>query len=189
METKFCICCEKEKFLFEFIKDKTRKDGYFPYCKECKNHYRNKEKDYQYVKNYRKNNRFCRVLESIKRRCENPKCPRYKNYGGRGIKCLITKEEIKELWFRDKAFEMKKPSIDRKDNDGNYTFDNCQFLEYDVNSRKNRIKPIIQFDLNGVFIREWESITLASKTLAIFNISNVLLGKRKSVGGFRWKYK
>jgi hypothetical protein len=59
------------------------------------------------------------ILKSIKFRCENPNCERYKNYGGRGIKCLITKEEIKELWYRDKAYEMKKPSIDRIENNGN----------------------------------------------------------------------
>src|SRR3990167_893044 len=65
----------------------------------------------------------------IKSRCERPKSARWERYGGRGIKCLITPKEIKTLWFRDKAYLMKKPSIDRIDNDGNYEFSNCRFVE------------------------------------------------------------
>lgn len=55
-------------------------------------------------------------------------------YHSKGIKCLFTKEEVKELWFRDKASKMKRPSIDRKDSSGDYTKDNCRFIELSVNS-------------------------------------------------------
>jgi hypothetical protein len=75
----------------------------------------------------------------INQRCNNPKCKDYPNYGGRGIKALITKEEIKILWFRDKAYNMNNPTIDKIDNDGNYTFDNCQWLENKDNSLKDKI--------------------------------------------------
>lgn len=56
--------------------------------------------------------------------------------GYRHVKCLITAEELKILWFRDKAYLMEKPSIDRKNNRGNYTFKNCQYLEMLDNCRK-----------------------------------------------------
>lgn len=78
------------------------------------------------------------TLSSIKQRCENQKHKRYKDYGGRGIKCLITLTELKELWFRDKACLMNKPSIDRINNDGDYTFSNCQYIELKINSGKTR---------------------------------------------------
>lgn len=72
----------------------------------------------------------------IKKRCNNPNDKSYKYYGGRGVKCLITEDEIKTLYVRDNARDMKRPSIDRIYNDGNYVFSNCRFIELAENSRK-----------------------------------------------------
>ena len=82
------------------------------------------------------NNKFRTLLNNIKQRCTNPNHPRFKNYGGRGIGCLITLNELIRLWNRDKASEMIKPSIDRKDNNGHYTFQNCRFIELKKNVQK-----------------------------------------------------
>ena len=76
------------------------------------------------------------VRGSAMSRCTNPKQPAYRWYGKRGIKCLISSEEIRELWFRDKAYLMKHPSIDRIDSDGNYEISNCRFIEKSENIRK-----------------------------------------------------
>ncbi len=40
------------------------------------------------------------------------------------------------LYYRDGADKMKKPSIDRIDNNGDYTYENCRFIEMAENSRK-----------------------------------------------------
>lgn len=52
-------------------------------------------------------------------------------------------------------------------------------------------KPIQQFDLNMNLIKEWESISVASKTLKMpnSNIVNVCKGNRKTAKSFIWKYK
>lgn len=52
-------------------------------------------------------------------------------------------------------------------------------------------KPVIQYDLDGNFIKEWDCIQDASQTLHIkdANISRVCKGKRKTCGGFKWAYK
>jgi len=66
----------------------------------------------------------------------------YKYYCGKGIKCLISKDEIKCLWFRDRGYLMKKPSIDRINSNENYTYNNCRFIEMSENiarSNRNRI--------------------------------------------------
>ena len=76
------------------------------------------------------------TLYAIKQRCVDPHHIRYHRYGGRGIKCLITESELKILWFRDKAYKMKKPSIDRDDKNGDYTFKNCKYMELGKNSKK-----------------------------------------------------
>lgn len=71
---------------------------------------------------------------NIRKRCLNKNSYYYK----RGIQCLISKEEIKQLWDRDKAYELKQPSIDRKDGGVSpYTYDNCRFIEYLLNCKKN----------------------------------------------------
>ena len=69
-------------------------------------------------------------------RCIYPSDVSYKYYGGRGIKFKLTKDDIKHLWFRDKAYLMEIPSIDRKNNDGDYKLENCRFLEKSENSRR-----------------------------------------------------
>lgn len=49
-------------------------------------------------------------------------------------------------------------------------------------------KKILQFGLNGVFIKEWPCISIAKKELNIPNIGKSLSGKRTHAGGFIWKY-
>ena len=51
-------------------------------------------------------------------------------------------------------------------------------------------KKILQFTKSGEFIKEWPSIREASKQLKINfgNISSCCNGKRKSAGGYVWKY-
>ena len=51
-------------------------------------------------------------------------------------------------------------------------------------------KPIIQYTKEGNFIKEWDSIISASKTLNVCSqsINRCLKGKRPTAGGFIWKY-
>lgn len=179
MKTKKCTKCGIEKPLSEFYMDKK---WYRNDCKKCHNSYVTK-----LINNDKKKKPCKYILKSIQQRCNNPNRNDYKYYGGRGIKCLITEEEIKSLWFRDKAYLMKKPSIDRKDNDGHYEYSNCRFIELADNiNRMNfqRQKTILQFDKKGNFIREWNSIIEAEKSLKIF-----IHFERKTSGGCIWKYK
>ena len=134
-------------------------------------------------------------FHDIKQRCNNPNNVFYKNYGGRGIKCLITKEELKQLWHRDKAYLKSKPSIDRKDNDGNYEYSNCRFIELSENvaERNKRVssKITLQYDLKGNFIKEWASSSEAGRQLNIIlsSICECCNNNRKTAGGFIWRYK
>lgn len=107
-------------------------------CRIAVKKWRKKNKEYcnrQTIKWYR-DHPWARHHAAAKTRCTNPKSPKYSRYGGRGIKLNLTMNEAKILWLRDKADKMKFPSIDRKDNDGNYDFGNCQFLEMSAHSKK-----------------------------------------------------
>ena len=83
----------------------------------------------KYMRKRNKENPWLVSYYGAKGRCENRLDKRYKYYGGRGIKFLMTIEDFKTIWFRDKANLMKKPSIDRINNDGNYHLNNCRFIE------------------------------------------------------------
>jgi hypothetical protein len=76
------------------------------------------------------------TFKRIKCRCENNKASGYKFYGGRGIKCKITKKELKKLWFRDKAYLLKQPSIDRINPEGDYKYSNCRYIELKENFKR-----------------------------------------------------
>jgi group I intron endonuclease len=54
---------------------------------------------------------------------------------------------------------------------------------------KSLSKPIIQYDLEGNFIKEWESIKQAKITTKSTNIPANLSGKIKQTNGYIWKYK
>ncbi len=71
-----------------------------------------------------------------KSRCRDKVNGSYEDYGKKGIKFLMTVDDFKTLWFRDKAYMMKRPSIDRKNNKKNYVKENCQFIELIDNCRK-----------------------------------------------------
>lgn len=74
-------------------------------------------------------------LSVIKHRCKNIND---NNYGGRGIKCLLSLEDLKVIWLRDEAKNINQASVDRIDNDGNYSLDNCRFISRSQNSRRKK---------------------------------------------------
>lgn len=195
METKICTKCNIEKELTEFYKNSSNKDGLRSECDLCTRKYRDKNKEIinKKQKDNRRKSPWKVTLVSIKQRCNNPKNQDYERYGKRGIKCLITSGELKVLWFRDKAYNMKQPSIDRIENDGNYELSNCQFLEMLDNSKKGNCKITIQYDLEGNFIKEWKSTIDASKELKIDKSSITKCCLKKihyiTAGGFKWRYK
>lgn len=61
------------------------------------------------------------------------------------------------------------------------------------NPTMNRVRPVYQYDLEGNFIREWQSGRFAARELGIDEtiISKTALGQegRKQAGGFIWKFK
>ena len=142
-------------------------------------------------------NLWVKHLYSAKRRCNDITHDHYKYYGGKGIKFYLTSKEGKVLWLRDKAYLMKNPSIDRKDINKDYTFDNCRFIELGKNVEERNIrvlsKPILQYDLKGNFIKEWPSQREASRVLNIFqsNIHSAIHSVKnvKQTHGFIFKLK
>lgn len=84
--------------------------------------------------------------------------------------------------------------------DGNKKNNNVKNLEWcnaeynQLHAIKNgmvKIHKVMQYDLNGNFIKEWESIKLIAKhyNTSHVNIVNCCNGKIKTSNNFIWKYK
>lgn len=87
--------------------------------------------------------RLYRIYRGMNQRCYNSTCSNYKNYGGRGIKLC-------QEWINNKGFQnfydwsishgyAHGLTIDRIDNDGNYSPDNCQWVTKSYNSFKQNV--------------------------------------------------
>ena len=94
--------------------------------KRVKTHGRSKEPIYK-------------IWASMKARCFNPNNKRFHRYGGRGI-------TICESWLKDPMEFInwselngykKGLTIDRKNNDGHYTPDNCRYVERRINNQNS----------------------------------------------------
>ena len=130
METKICSKCKERKPLSQFHQiHKNNKSYLYYYCRQCKS-----KEHKEYLKSHPWAKTFLRILTRTKY-SSSESYERYKNRGG-----SITLNDLKTLWFRDKAWLLKRPSIDRIDNDKGYFLDNCRYIELGDNIRRNFTK-------------------------------------------------
>ena len=73
-------------------------------------------------------------LSWARSRCTSKNHPYHK----KGIKVRLSVDEAKQLWERDRAAYLVKPSLDRIDPAGDYTFENCRFIELSTNRDEGR---------------------------------------------------
>jgi len=126
-----------------------------------------------------------------------------------------TKRELKDWLYNQELFHKLyddwvssnydtylKPSVDRLNDYESYHMGNIRLVTWKENKNKHYAdrkkgicnksnKSVVQFSLNGIFICEFHSLMEAERVTNIFNtdIGRCCLGKRKTAGGFIWKYK
>ena len=118
-------------------------------------------------------------------RCRNPKSISYKNYGGRGI--VVDQRWVEN--FENFYADMGDPpteghTLDRRDNNGNYTKSNCRWSTKieQANNRRNSNR----LEWNGTIqtLAEWaRQLNLAESTLRSrlrlgWSVDETLSGKR-----------
>ena len=81
------------------------------------------------------------------------------------------------------------PQVDHIDGNKMHNFlNNLQWITNRDNVRKGRNKPVLQYDLDGNFIREWECTSDVGREVS-GNICDCLKGRHKTACGYIWKYK
>lgn len=97
---------------------------------------------------------FYHRYEAIMQRCNNPNNVRYKDYGGRGIKCVWKSfNEYKEDMYssflaHSNIHGTRQTTIERIDNNGNYCKENCKWVTMREQQRNTRC----------VMLFEWKSL-------------------------------
>ncbi len=80
---------------------------------------------------------------SMLQRCMNPKAQSYANYGKRGIKVCKRWTKSFQHFFTDMGIRPLGLTLERINNDGNYTKSNCKWATYKEQNRNRRNTPCL----------------------------------------------
>ncbi|MBT1161282.1 hypothetical protein [Bifidobacterium sp. SO1] len=126
------------------------------------------------------NRKLYAIWNNMKRRCENPKMPSYRWYGGRGIRVCPEWHSFQcfEKWALSNGYA-EGLSIDRIDNDGNYEPANCQWISSADNTRK-AAETIISVDGVEGNLRAWATLLDCTPSVISYHMN----GNGQSVEDF-----
>jgi hypothetical protein len=100
-------------------------------------------------------------------RCVKEKTPCYKDYGGRGIKVCDRWLGSFKYFYEDMGSRPKgNYELDRIDNDGNYSPDNCRWVTRTTNARNKRSTKMSEAKVKEFF-------GLAEKGFSVYKLSKI----------------
>lgn len=118
------------------------------------------------------------IWQHIKKRCNNPSDKAYKHYGERGIKVCNRWLESFENFLEDMG---KRPngnySLDRIDNDGPYSPDNCRWATASEQANNTRACRYLEYQGKVQTIAQWSRETGIGYTTLINRINKGVLPK------------
>lgn len=109
------------------------------------------------------NTRIYKIWSGIKNRCNNKKNCAYREYGGRGISVCNDWNSF-EIFYNDmyesyvnhcKEFGEKNTTIDRIDNNGNYSKENCRWATYKEQGKNKRNNRLLTYRGETKTLSEW----------------------------------
>jgi len=89
-------------------------------------------------------------------RCYNPKCKDYKDYGGRGIVVCDEWKDAKIFisWALSHGYAQGL-TLNRKDNDGNYCPENCEWTDQKKQANNKRNNHMITYNGKTQTLQLW----------------------------------
>lgn len=85
------------------------------------------------------------VWASMKDRCKNRNCRSWPNYGGRGIGYCERWESYSE-WAKDMLPRLPGFSLERIDNDADYSPENCYWADKKAQQRNRRVAAYVEIE-------------------------------------------
>jgi len=126
---KMCHKCNTMKPRSEFHKHTLSKDGLQSCCRVCGGKMNRSWRD-----------RFGerQAWRHMRNRCNDPKHHAYDRYGGRGIKVCARWADYDNFLADMGKRPYRKAELDRIDNNGGYSKDNCRWTDHTTNMRNRR---------------------------------------------------
>lgn len=119
----------------------------------------------KYFDEYDRNSRLYCIWRHMKERCNNPNHVAFQHYGGRGITvCEQWKNDF--LGFKEWALQngySAELTIDRIDNNGGYTPNNCRWATREQQQNNRRTNHLLTFLGETHSIAEWGRLTGISR--------------------------
>lgn len=98
-----------------------------------------------------------RIWQSMKNRCSNTRSLRYVDYGGRGITvCDEWKNDFQAFydWAMNNGYS-DELTLDRIDNNGNYSPDNCRWATPAEQNSHTRKSCLLEYNCEVRTLKEW----------------------------------
>lgn len=99
-----------------------------------------------------------RTWQDMRERCENPNDGKHKHYGGRGI-TVCDRWQTFEYFYADMGDKPAGLTIDRINNDGDYTPENCKWSTRKQQQRNKRNNRLLTMNEQTLCIAEWAEKT------------------------------
>lgn len=95
------------------------------------------------------------VWKGMKTRCFNSKSDRYPAYGGRGITVCPDWKDSFANFLADMGEPPKGKSLDRVDNNGDYSKENCRWATLKEQQNNRRSNRLIEFEGETLNMSQW----------------------------------
>ncbi|WMV73495.1 hypothetical protein QL112_005595 [Xenorhabdus griffiniae] len=95
------------------------------------------------------------IWSAMRQRCENKRNKAYPSYGGRGIRVCERWSEFKNFIQDMGRRPSKSHSLDRIDNNGNYSPDNCRWAKKLIQSNNTRTNVFITINGVSMTLSQW----------------------------------